>query len=294
MKWKEIETNHIFEDGSVVTQVRSPERFFCYRFWLKKHPRDVKDNSITVSEDHYILCDLSRLSGDWISYISTTQPNEIPVVEDLHVYKDENGCFKPEVKPVKNKSWCFDEKRKLYWISAKNIFLILEKFGNKKIKPYGNKIIGWEAVGFKQCFCVSTDTGRYTCCGVVNSNSVTLRNIIFHALTHSDDIKIGLVDLKQSEFSRYKGMNNVVGVANSTREACELLRLAREIMQKRNLDNANKDITDFVDYDPKKPTNKISLFGREFDDSTTFEVEVGGEKKTMTADEILQYVEQNY
>lgn len=292
MEWKDLQVGYKFEDGSTVTQLRCPEEFFCYRFWLKDHPKSVKDNSITVSEDHYILCELN-VPSNWINYLSTTQPVKIPVSEDIHVYENESGNIVEE-QVTNYKSWCFDESKKQYWLNAKNIFTLLSLFGNRKIKPVGNKFLSCEPAGFRQCFCVSTDTGRYKCCGVINSNSVTLRNIIFHALTHSDDMKLCMVDLKLSEFSRYKGMNNVVGVANTTREAAELLRLCREVMQKRNQQNADRFITDFVDYKPKKPTNKVSIYGREFDEDTMFPVEVGGEKKEMSAKEILKWVENNY
>ena len=292
MKWKDLQAGHEFEDGSTVTQLRHPEEFFCYRFWLKNYPKHVKDNYITVSEDHYILCELN-IPGNWISYLSTIQPVRIPVSEDIHVYENESGNVVEE-QVTNYKPWCFDKIKKQYWLNAKNIFTLLSLFGNRKVKPVGNKFLSWEPVGFKQCFCVSTDTGKYKCCGVINSNSVTLRNIIFHALTHSDDMKLCMIDLKLSEFSRYKGMNNVVGVANTTREAAELLRLCREVMQKRNQQNADRYITDFVDYDPKKPTKKVSIYGREFDEDTMFPVEIGGEKKEMSAKEILEWVKNNY
>lgn len=292
MEWKDLQVGYKFEDGSTIKQLRHPEEFFCYRFWLKDHPKNIKDNSITVSEDHYILCELN-VPSNWINYLSTTQPVKIPVSEDIHVYENESGNIVEE-QVTNYKSWCLDESKKQYWLNAKNIFTLLSLFGNRKIKPVGNKFLSWEPAGFRQCFCVSTDTGRYKCCGVINSNSVTLRNIIFHALTHSDDMKLCMVDLKLSEFSRYKVMNNVVGVANTTREAAELLRLCREVMQKRNQQNADRFITDFVDYKPKKPTNKVSIYGREFDEGTMFPVEVGGEKKEMSAKEILEWVENNY
>lgn len=293
MKWKNIANpGYIFKDGSKITQRRDAEEFFCYRFWLKKHPKHIEDNSIIVSEDHYILCKLN-LDKDWINYLSTAQDSRIPVSEDIHIKESDNGSIIEE-EVTNYKSWCYDEKNKLYWVNARNIYSVLSLFGNKAVIPVGNKFIKWGPVGVKECFCVSTDTGRYECCGVINSNSVTLRNIIFHAMTHSDDMKLCMVDLKLSEFSRYKGMNNVVGVANNTREAAELLRLCREVMQKRNQQNADRYITDFVDYKPQKDTGKVSIYGREFDADTKFPVEIGGEKTEMTAKEILEWIENNY
>lgn len=294
MLWKDlkIEEDHVFEDGSVLTQIHETHNIFCYKFWLKKHPKHIKDNSITVSEDHYILCETKReLTKPWKEYILQYQEENIPKAANVHV-SSENGEMAISEEAVEFDYWdCGDST---YWLSAKNIFMLLNVFGKRFIKPVDNLFTKWEAVGEKECFCISTDLGKYKCCGVINHNSVAIRNIIFHALTHGEDVKIALVDLKVSEFAAYKGMNNVVGVANTTREACELLRLCREVMQKRNIENSKRGLTDIADYVPQKPTDRISLFGVEYPEDTVFDVEIAGEKKQMSLKEILEYVQKNY
>lgn len=119
--------------------------------------------------------------------------------------------------------------------------------------------------------------------------SVTLRDIILHSLTHSDDIVWGGIDLKLSEFERYKSVKGCVGIANTIKEAAELLRMAREVMQKRNKFNAEHNLVDFADYKPSKPTDIIRIFGREFQEDTQFEVMINGEEKQMTAKEFLEW-----
>ena len=281
MQWKDIQIGHTFFDGSCVTQKRIPENYFCYEFGIKHRP-------FVVSEEHYILCKLRGIKKEDIDFCAHKQNTIIPVIEDIHVMPDKT--VKSTI--VKAKTWHTDKN--LYWLAARNIYALLYQYGNHKVVPVGSKFTHWKPVGEKPCFCVSTTTGEYKCCGVINSNSVALRDIIFHSLTHSDELKLCMVDLKLSEFTRYKGMNNVVGVANSVREAAELLRLCREVMQKRNKLNADRGLTDFADYKPKDPTNKISIFGRQFDEDTIFPVEIGGEKKEMTAKEILEWTEKNY
>lgn len=295
MKWGDLlnTKEYKFGDGAIQTQTHTVHNIFCYRFWLKKHPKDIKDSSLTLSEDHLILCKLkNKLNEEWEKYILTLQQENIPTEEDVHVYY-KDGEFETENETIETESWIYDEENNIYWLSAKVIFILLSKFGNRFIRPVDNKFVKWEAVGERKCFCISTDIGRYKCCGVINHNSVALRNIIFHSLTHSDDIVLGLVDLKLSEFSRYKGVANVCGVANSVGETAELLRIGREVMYKRNSENAENGLTDFMDFKPQGPTNIIRIFGHEYDENTEFDVKVNGEDRKMTAKEMLEFIQEN-
>ena len=70
--------------------------------------------------------------------------------------------------------------------------------------------------------------------GLISHNSVTLRNVIFHCIEHNNKISVALVDIKQTEFYPFKGMNGVVAVANSVQEAAEILRIGRSVMYSRN------------------------------------------------------------
>lgn len=286
MKWNEIVEEYKFDDNSIVTQRHETHNIFCYRFWLKKHPKNTKDNSITISEDHYVLCDVSKVNERFLEYLEQIQSTQIPVECDYHFSLDKDKNIHGEDEVIKYDNWIVNEKER--WLSGKSIFTLL--MNKQKVNPVGNKFSKWEATGEKECFCISTNTGKYECCGVINHNSVALRNIIFHSLTHGDDITLGLVDLKLSEFEKYKGMNNIVGVANTKLEATELLRMAREVMYKRNKENAERGLTDFADYKPTKPMPIVKIFGREFPEDHEFKVKIGDEEKTMTATEILKYM----
>lgn len=293
--WEDVHLGWQFQDGSSATQVHDTHTCECYSIWLQ-------GKQLVVSEDHIFLCYVGKLDPQYKSQLDAL-PKKIPTACNTHFLRDEEGLFYEVSEAVEFDNIKFAED--LYWLSAADVhFLICNKqkvflVNNLRWKNSGalkyNKVPvkSIDYVGKRDCFCISTDTKRYEVCGVVHHNSVTLRNIIFHSLTHSDDIKLGMVDLKVNEFARFKGMNNIVGVANTTREACELLRLCREVMMKRNKENAERGLTDTADYIPTKPTNKISLFGREFDENTEFQVEIRGEQKTMTAGEILEWVSTN-
>lgn len=310
--WKDIPGGYMFSDNSVVTQIHETHKCHCYKITI-----DGKD--ITLSEDHLLLCDISRAKNKIAKEVLSSAPKRIPLAEDANFYINKNNIVYETDTPC-----AYDNTfmtRELCWLpvytihylisSGTRLYLVRDLSDSKGYSLFNRTVRARlnngdllsytrvdiediQYVGILDCFCVSTDTGRYQMCDIVHHNSVTLRNIIFHSLTHSDDIKIGLVDLKLSEFSGYKGMNNVVGVANSTREAAELLRLCREVMQKRNKQNADRGLTDYKDYKPEKPTDQISIFGEHFNDQTKFQVKIGEESKEMTAQEILEYVQQNY
>ena len=318
--WRDIPDGHRFPDGSRLTQVHETHTCECYRITIDN------GRELTVSGDHLLLCDLSRALSSRRSTSITEEvlsgaPSQIPVVEDIHLYPGENGEVIERSAPC-----AYDNTRlggSLYWLPASVIAYLrsvrVPVYLTRDLREQQSSL-DWvslrthsdiledetrvvftrvpiesiDYVGRLECFCISTDTGRYQLCGVISHNSVTLRNVIMHSLTHGDEIKIGLVDLKLSEFTSYKGMNNVVGVANSTREAAELLRLCREVMQKRNRQNADRGLTDYKDYKPQHPTDQISLFGEHYSEDTQFDVEINGEHKTMTAAEILEYVQSSY
>lgn len=305
MLWNNVYDGYKFNDGSVITQIHDTHKSRCYSIRIKGESRP-----IVLSEDHIILTDITGIGKDATEYCIARIPDRIVSEADIHFMLDkstdnvlelEHGVRFDNTRPVSGKN--------IFWLPIWMIFLLYNLYPDKrsKIRPISDiddiellskietsRIADIRYVGERECFCVSTNTSRYSVCGIINHNSVTLRNIIFHTLTHSDDMKLCMIDLKLSEFSRYKGMNNVVGVANSTREAAELLRLCREVMQKRNKQNADRDLTDFKDYKSTSPTDKISIYGREFNENTKFPVTIGDEKKEMTAQEILEWVSNNY
>ena len=222
--------------------------------------------------------------------------DKIPVEENVHVQK-EQGEITQKFETTKTET----RLQKIHLLSCEYfapVKAIYERSRDThpiKIMYNGKYTIPHvEYKGVKPCFCVTTDTGRYETNKMVHHNSVCLRNVIFHSLTHADDIKLALVDLKQSEFESYKKLKDVVGVANNEREAVEILRMARECMYKRNKENAARGITDFVDYEPQEPLPVIKIFGREFDENQEFDVQVEKEGQAeivkMKAKDILDYL----
>lgn len=292
MNWKEIELGHRFVDKAKVTQIHETATKNCFSIIID-------NKKIILSEGHILLCDMRRVNKKLLKAFLTNAPMKVPLEKDLHIVSGNGHKLKYD-KITKWEPRVFNENKNFMWMAVKEIYYLFSLGENIKLVTNDSSLhstriedMRWEKN--KPCFCVSTNTGRYNVCGLVHHNSVTLRNIINHCLTHSDDAKIGLVDLKLSEFSRYKDMdkNRVVGVANSVAATAQLLRMAREIMRKRNQQNSDRDLTDFADFQPQEPTDIIRIFGREFNENDKFDVEVDGQQKSMTAAEILEWMEQN-
>lgn len=291
MKWSDVTEKHMFGDGSQVTQIHDTVKQNCFAI-------KIKEGTITLSEDHYLLCDVKKVKKGFLKTLLTYAPKYIPRAGDVHIWKEEGGYRTTDEVTEWDDVWV-DKKKNLIWLDVRTIHYLYKVKQNVRLATSmrGNTppktILSIDWVKEKDCFCVSTDTGYYKTCGIIHHNSVTLRNVLFHSLTHSDDIKLALVDLKISEFARFKDMdsNKVVGVANSVPATAKLLRMAREVMYKRNQQNSDRGLTDFADFKPEGPTNIIRIFGREFDENEQFQVEVGGQQKTMTAKEILEYME---
>lgn len=126
--------------------------------------------------------------------------------------------------------------------------------------------------------------------GLISHNSVILRNIIFHCIQHNKSISCALVDIKQTEFYPFKGMNGVCAIANSVQEAAEVLRIARSVMYSRNKKLQALGINDMASYEPKEYIGKIWITGREFPENAVIKCRVDGEEKEMTALEIYNYL----
>lgn len=132
-----------------------------------------------------------------------------------------------------------------------------------------------------QALCVGSTGG---------GKSVTLRNVIFHCIEHNNKISVGLIDIKQTEFYPFKGMNGVVAVANSVQEGAELLRIARAVMYSRNKKMQKIGMNDMADYKPHDWTGKIWITGREFDKDEKILVKVNGQEQEMTALQVYEYL----
>lgn len=56
------------------------------------------------------------------------------------------------------------------------------------------RITNIKPVGKKQCFCISTNSGKYQVNGLTHHNSVTVQNLIMHAIEHRDEVALALCD----------------------------------------------------------------------------------------------------
>lgn len=120
--------------------------------------------------------------------------------------------------------------------------------------------------------------------------SVTVQNAILHCIEHRDKIALALIDPKMVEFSNYKGMKGIVGVANSTQEAVELLRISRAAMKKRNTEMMKMGIKNLTDYKPHIKTGKVFVTGRDYNEDDIIKVRIDGQEQQMTASELVEYL----
>lgn len=117
-----------------------------------------------------------------------------------------------------------------------------------------------------------------------------MRNIIFHCIEHNNAISVALVDIKQTEFYPFKGINGVTAVANSVAEGAELLRIGRAVMYARNKKLQKLGLNDMADYQPTDYTGKVWITGREFKEDEVIKCRIDGQEKEMTALEIYEYL----
>ena len=311
IKWADIKVGDKFIDGSSVTQLHEIQNLPCYKLIYQNNL--MKKREIVLSKDHFLLCNISKVNKDIKQKLFKLFENfELPLEGDCHIYyNDIEEGYKEKIinyltkgekldKELLNNFFTKIEYTKshkvivsdlLIWLSMENIHWLLEN----GVRLYSNnyKLKKSYYYGEKKARCVSTTTGVYETGGLVHHNSVTLRNIIFHCLTHSYEWGLGLVDLKLTEFTQFKGMNGCVGVANTVHETAELLRVAREVLYRRNRLLAEKGVTDIIDYKPEKPLNKIWISGREIQENTKLKVKINGEEKEITAKELLELVNKN-
>ena len=313
--WKDIQIGDKMMDGSVVTQIHATHPCECIEIVTS-------NEDLIVSEDHLFLVDISRLRKSYRDIIlkeceGLKIPLEMDVVifsPDVEVREDQkekllhdfevgtlDGKYEAKEFVVKDESKINDVKKGLVWLSALEIHRImnilgqdLTIFGRKKLRSGSSAIISTTYVGQKDAFCISTDTGRYVTneSGIISHNSVTIRNVIFHCLTHG--IKIGMIDFKITEFESYKGQANVIGVANNTEEAVELMRICRQLMYQRNKEMAKKGVVDLVDYKPTKRTDRVAVFGREFSENDKLMYrDPDGNEKEITFGQLEEMVYKN-
>ena len=303
MKWKDIQINHEFSDGSKVIDKHEIYNGECYKLYYKENLLD-KEKTIVLDQNHLLLINIKKLNKEcknWV--IKNFKGYKIPLEYEQHLYLDTDNIddvirddntldftkiTKSEIRIGKYDLSNYSENE--YWLPVKAINLLLNM--NQKVIHCNKKLIyKCSYTGVLPVFCVETDTHKFEMNGLIHHNSVTLRNIIFHCLTHQDEISIALIDLKWTEFTFFKGFRNVVAVANTVQEACELLRLAREVMYKRNQEMSKLGINDIKDFKPQKPTNEYMVCGRKLKgDEKVLIRTVDGEEKEVNVAELREYL----
>ena len=283
--WKNIAIGDTFSDGSKVLSIHEKYIDDCYKIYYN-------NESCILSETHLLLCnikDLNKECYDWV--IENFGNYKIPTLYDQHLYYSDsslsNLCYEKLEVIDADISKISDYE---IWLPIKVIFILIRNF-YQKIYCNNNLLYKIEYFGKKEVFCVETNTHKFETCNLIHHNSVTLRNIIFHCLTHGEQISIALIDLKYTEFTPFKGFKNVVAVANTVQEAVEVMRVAREVMYKRNQEMAKLGINNISDYKPQKPTNEVIVAGRKLNDNDNIEIKTkDGEIKTITVKELEEYL----
>lgn len=283
--WKNISVGDEFVDGSKVVSIH--ERYFEGCYTLTYHKKfSLLNKCMTLGANHLLKISLSFNFeiNQWL--ISNFGNYAIPTIVDKHVYINADYSTEEKEEAVQWDKSC-DETS--IWLPAKAIQLLISL--GEKPKCNGYIITGCDFIGEREVFCVETDSHKFETNGLIHHNSVTLRNIIFHCLTHGENISIALIDLKWTEFTPFKGVKNVVAVANTVREAAEIMRIAKECMYKRNQEMSKIGINDIKDYKPQKPTSEVMIFNRKFNDEDEVEIRLtSGEVKTVTVKQLESYL----
>lgn len=267
------------------------------------------DRKFVVHEEPTGEC-ITLPSGEILSGFGTVVEEDVPVSGDLSSVKIGKKTFYWLPISIIHE---IQSEHKDYGIRCNRKKLIIEYLGEKEVfcvsvkknESESENVDKKKIVGLLDGFNLSRkllyrhNINAFETNGLIHHNSVGLRDIIFHCMTHSDKISIALVDLKITEFSIFKGKNGdgmrgVVAVANDVKSACELLRIAREVMRKRNLEMAKLGINKIADFVPKESdyTGYISLCGRKFKDDQLIDIRLpNGEEKQVTVLELEEYLD---
>ena len=272
-RWSEVQEGDKFPDGSQVTKVHPIYSAPCYAVknneecvLSEEHLLLINTSLCTCEIKEWLLENLDGYAIPTLSerhaYVDDLEPllnaqtlnhDEITdLFASLGLYRGNGVCFLGDhigaskeilgmhLKNVEDIPMQADPAHvegDVYWLPVKLIFALFQK-GERllAIRNVGAPILVVDVryVGVQQVRCVEVTGHRFETAGFIHHNSVTLRNVILHCLTHGFEIAIALVDLKMTEFEAYKGVKNVVAVANSVREAVEILRIQRECMYAHN------------------------------------------------------------
>ena len=228
-QWKDISIGDEFLDGSKVIDIHESYISDVYKISYESNKLFKSFSfSFELSSDHLLLCDVSLVSSENQKFINETFGDYlIPTIYDKHIWlkdieKDKDGKYLPDLENVLKSETVIVEGDKskvdeyLYWLPVKFIHDLISI--KEKVLCNGY-VLKSEYIGEKEVFCVETDSHKYNTVGynesikekdlnilnhekygLIHHNSVSIRDVIFHCLTHGEDITVGLVDVKLTEF----------------------------------------------------------------------------------------------
>ena len=192
-EWKDIKVGDIMKDGSVVTQIHRIHKEECCRltydndqemicafrhiFLVDVHnlpaegKKELEDNCtfVPIEENYSIYCDeaLSLEEKLLVERFCNNENIEIPVdcITDNETIELYDFHFKEKTKRIKltnviTKSEPQKVDENTYWLTCSGIKYLMDKY---KVDLYCNDLIlnKIESVGQLDCFCISTNTGKY-------------------------------------------------------------------------------------------------------------------------------------
>lgn len=325
MKWKDVNVGHVFPDGSVVTEKHLSHQYNSYKVTYN-------NRTIVLSGDHLLQFNISPLCNDAKAEIAKYCVGNVPLKEKLYVnilgtadishrkiitdyllgkpvcgvkvtdisephYEfyifdfDDGMYYEASVNRVQT-SW---ESQKisddLYWIPVNGLAYLFNRYGILTFS--GITIQNVEFLGKLPCFCVSTSTGKYELNGLIHHNSVAIQNIIYGGIAHRNEVALSLIDPKYTEFSAYKNMKGIVGVANTTEETVEVLRIAKLAMYQRNQILAELKLKNIMDYKPTKKSGLVYVTGRDYREDDIIKVRTNKVESTIPAKDLVELVNTN-
>lgn len=289
IRWEDLRVGDRFVDGSTVIKIHPVERKLGFKFWIKE-PGKLFPHSITVSSDHLFLCKVETDDEELLKHLKAELSGMGIVTEyEQGMGRTESGSYKRFEYPSK---WDVtpDGSNGEFWLQAHLIPRLIKE--GAKVYSNGSRFLSGATCGVIEASCVVTDSHMFEVRGVVNHNSVTLNNVIQHFISHPETGALAIIDVKILDTQVFKGVKNILAVANSIPEAREVLAIARQVMLKRNKQLAESGGGDFDHYKPKKPTDTYSVAGRQFTASDTVEIIRPGatEPESITVAELHQLI----
>jgi len=195
MKWKDIKIGDKLKDGSIVTQIHRTHKedsckiiydnnreFICaYKHILLidvsnlpkegKKELDAFCTFVPLEENYEVYCDeplniAERMIIDYFCHNEPLPPGtEVKLIQDDEIelydfYFNKGNKKRIQIKNIITKSEPQKVDDNTYWLTCRGIEYLMNKY---KVDLYCNDLIinSIEPMGKLDCFCISTDTGKY-------------------------------------------------------------------------------------------------------------------------------------